>query len=460
MKREHLWSLRLGFSSKQSDAIATLGLEQFLKKSITFSNKPEVPSSIKDTPRTLAELKAFRQMNRNSSDTKDLVQDFIRYGLDLKSWWLQRMNESEFPLHEKMNLFWSNHFVSTYQQVKIPYYIFEHYSIIHKHAFGNYKTLVKEMMYSNAMLMYLSNNQNRKGNINENLGRELLELFTLGEGHYTESDIKNTARALAGLTIGDGKGQYRKFITDTGSKTVFGKTGNFKIDEVVDIIFEQKSTPYFITEKILKWFIYDNPSQKLIQLYGDQLKSLNFEIEPFLKYVFAKEFEKDTAGSQIKNPLVFTLQLCDSLKVEQPNYKFLAFVLKNQGMDIFDQPNVKGWDGGKSWLSSQLYLSRNQLVDLFVNGNAQFVKKIMQQLEKFNIGSLAISPSIDFDDSQHAKDIINDLSNKLIFETNDDMMDEMSQLLKYDFNPKAKNAEENVLRLFSYIAKTPEFQII
>lgn len=460
MKQAHLWSLRLGFSNKQSNAIAALGLEEFLKKSVSYSDEPVLPSTLKNTPRTLAELKAFRQEKRNSPDKKVIVQDYIRYGWDLKSWWLQRMNESEFPLREKMNLLWSNHFVSTYQKVKIPYYIFEHYSIINKHAFGNYKTLVKEMMYSNAMIMYLSNNQNRKGNINENLARELLELFTLGEGHYTESDIKNTARALAGLTIGDDKGQYRKFITDTDFKTVFDKTGDFKIDEVVDIIFEQKNTPYFITEKILKWFIYDNPSQELIQFYGNQMKSLNFEIAPFLTYVFTKEFEKETAGSQIKNPLVFMLQLCDSLTIEEPNYKFLAFVLKNQGMDLFDQPNVKGWDGGKSWLSSQLYLNRNQLVDLFTNGNTQFVKKIMKQFEKYDIGSLDISPSIDFDSSQNAKGIINDLSSKLIFEANEDIMDDMSQLLKYDFNPKAENSEENVLRLFSYIAKTPEFQII
>jgi len=178
MKREHLWSLRLGFSSKQAEPIANLGIEQFLKKSLAFSDTPEVPPSIKETPKTLVELKNFRDMKRDSSDKKAITQDFFRFGLDLKSWWLQRIYESEFPLHEKMNLFWSNHFVSTYQTIKIPYFIFEHYSTINTHSFGNYKTLVKEMMYSNAMLTYLSNNQNRKGKINENLGRELLELFT------------------------------------------------------------------------------------------------------------------------------------------------------------------------------------------------------------------------------------------------------------------------------------------
>lgn len=460
MNREHLWSLRLGFSNQQADAITNLGIESFVKKSMSFSESLEVPSFLKDSPKTIAELRAFRKMKRDAVDKKAVNKDYARIGLELKSWWIQRMYESEFPLHEKMNLFWSNHFVSTYQKIKIPYYIFEHYNIIHSHAFGNYKTLVKKMMYSNAMLVYLSNNQNRKGKINENLGRELLELFTLGEGHYTENDIKNTARALAGLTVGDENGQYRTRITDMDSKMVFGKTGNFIIDDVVDIIFEQENVPYFITEKILKWFIYDHPPKDLIKTYGDRLKALNFEMAPFLTYVFNQEYSKDTAGSQIKNPLIFMLQLCDVLNIDKPNYKLLAFALKNQGMDLFDQPNVKGWDGGRSWLSSQLYLNRNQLVDLFVNGQTQYAKKMLRRIDKYNNESTIIEPSIDFDDNKTAKDIIADLSSKYIYNTNEEILDDMNQLLKYDFNPKSENAEESVLRLFSYIAKSPEYQII
>jgi uncharacterized protein (DUF1800 family) len=147
MKKETLWSLRMGFSAKQSEAIAGSGLQPFLKNSFSFSDKPIAPASLKGTPRTIEELKVFRKEKRNSSDQKQLIKDFIKVGLDLKAFWLERMNTSKYPLREKMNLFWSNHFVSTYQEVKIPYFIFDHNSILHKHAFGNYKTLVKEMMY-------------------------------------------------------------------------------------------------------------------------------------------------------------------------------------------------------------------------------------------------------------------------------------------------------------------------
>ena len=103
-----------------------------------------------------------------------------------------------------------------------------------------------------------------------------MELFTLGEGHYNEQDIKNTARALAGLTFGEDKGMYRRFLMDHSTKTVFGKSGNFRIDEVIEIIFEQPNTPYFLAEKVLKWFFYDTPPKDLVTKYGDVLAQQKF----------------------------------------------------------------------------------------------------------------------------------------------------------------------------------------
>ena len=125
---------------------------------------------------------------------------------------------------------------------------------------------------------YQSKVDNKKDKINENLSRELLELFTLGIGNYTEEDIKNGAKALAGLGLGEMDATYRPFFEDNTIKTYFGKTGNFKVDDLVDIIFEQKNIPYLITRKILKWFIYDNPSEELVTYYGDYLQKMNFEI--------------------------------------------------------------------------------------------------------------------------------------------------------------------------------------
>ena len=139
--------------------------------------------------------------------------------------------------------------------------------ILREHAFGNFKELTKQIIKSNAMVKYLDNVDNKKGKYNENLSRELLELFTIGIGNYTESDIKNGARALAGLNYGDNRAAYRRFAEDDTDKTYFGKTGNWKADDLVDIIFEQKNIPYLITRKILEWFIYDNPPEDLVTYY-------------------------------------------------------------------------------------------------------------------------------------------------------------------------------------------------
>lgn len=461
MDKHTLWSLRLGFSGKESEEIEKKGIEKFLSNSFGAESSVAEPAWLKGTPRTLEEFKALKaKLKSKDKDVEKSVKEFAKTALEMKAWWVERMHKAEYPLREKMTLFWQNHFVATLQSVKVPYWIFQHYQILHEQAFGNYKTLVKSILYSNALLKYLDNNQNRKGKINENLGRELLELFTLGEGHYTEEDVKNTAMALAGLTAGDKGGAYRPFLMDKSNKLILGKSGNFIIDDVVDIIFEQENTPYFITNKLLKWFIYDNPPADLVTEYGSKLKAMNYELRPFLAYVFEKEFNMATAGAQLKSPLVFSLQMMETLKLEQVNYKLVSLFLRTQGMDLFDQPNVKGWQGGKSWLMSQVFLQRNQFSDLLTTGNKALARRLERQLDRFEVGDLVLNPQFRIDKKASAKQIIDELCGQLIFERNEEMNADLNALLKYDFEPGANNARESILRVYGYLFKIPEFHII
>lgn len=462
MQQEVLWSLRLGFSSKNADSISNFGIEKFLQTS--FNDKSHLitaePEFLQGTPKTRQELAEYRQIVKGDKEKlQATVKEHAKKGFEMKAWWLERMNTAAYPFREKMNLFWHNHFVSTLQAVKIPYWIYQHYSIINTHSLGNIKTLTREMMYSNAMIRYLDNNQNRRNNINENLARELLELFTMGEGHYTENDIKNTARALAGLTIGEEKGVYRKPLMDPSTKTVFGRSGDFIIDDVIEIIFEQKNTPLFFTEKILKWFIYDNPPKELVTAYGKKLLEYEYELIPFLTYVFTQEFGKNTSGSKIKDAITFSLQMTHELNLT-PNYKFLAFFIKNQGMDLFDQPNVKGWEGGNSWLTSQIYLNRTQFVDFLTLQNNQFTKQLQRQFEKYDGLDTQNRPIIQVKSDWGANDIIGYLSNRMVFRVDEELKDDMASILKYDFDPKSENASHHILNLFNFLAKSPEFQLI
>lgn len=465
MKKSNLWSLRLGFSGKESDKIEKLGLEKFLKHSYDSKFDQELPAFLNDDPKTLIELKELRESIKtaDSEAKKKILKQEIYSATELKKWWIAKMRNDEFPLRENMVCFWHNHFVSTTQKVKVNYWIYQHNMILREHAFGNFKELTKQIVRSNAMVKYLDNVDNKKGKYNENLSRELLELFTIGIGNYTESDIKEGARALAGLNYGDDGAIYRSLAQDNTNKTYFGKTGNWNSDDLVDIIFEQKNIPYLITRKILKWFIYDNPSEELVTYYGDYFRKVKFEIQPLLTKIFTEEYKKEVSGTKIKDPLVYILQLLDELHIDDLEDGIVLFFLKQQGMDLYNQVNVKGWDGGNSWLTSQIYLQRNNTSDLLCSGRS-ITRKVLNTMtadtDKPKTELEKIDVKIDFDPEGNNKTIITELSNRLLFKVNDSIQKDMENLLKYDFDPKEEHANFAVIRLFDYITKLPEYQLI
>jgi uncharacterized protein (DUF1800 family) len=464
MDKNTLWSLRLGYSAKQAKTIQKIGLKKFLEQSFETKIDAKLPVFLEDSPKSINEYKKIRKKYKAASpeEVKGLLKKEGQTSFEMKAWWIAKMNEDEFPLREKMTCFWHNHYVSTFQKVKVNYWVFQHNQILREHAFGNFKTLTKKIIQSNAMVRYLDNVDNRKDKLNENLSRELLELFTLGIGNYTEQDIKNGAKGLAGLGIGEENAVYRKFFEDNEPFTYLGKKGNFKVDEMVDNIFEQPNIPYLITRKILKWFIYDNPKEELVRYYGDYFKKMNFEIKPLLTKIFTEEFVKDNAGSKIKNPLEFSLQLMNELNIENPNGKLIAFFLKEQGMDLFNQSNVKGWDGGNYWLTSQVFLQRNNIADLLCSG-----KSLTRSKKEMDENSMMkqnpnrqLNVKLNWDKEGKNTEIIAELSNRLLFQNDKNNQADFEQILKYDFDSKTEGSENAVMRLFNFMVKTPEFQLI
>ena len=461
MNKSSLWSLRLGFSNKQSQLIEELGLEKFLHLSFQSKVDYSIPTFLNESPKSLAELRDRRKTLKDS-ENKELAKQMIvkeaKISNEMKAWWIEKMMSEKHPLREKMTCFWHNHFVSTFQKVKVNYWIFEYNQLLRENAFGNFKDLTKKVLYSNAMVRYLDNVDNKKGNINENLSRELLELFTLGIGNYTEEDIKNGAKALAGLGVGQDKAMYRPIFEDNDTITYLGKTGKFKADDLVDIIFEQKNIPYFITKKLLRWFIYDEPKEELVKQYGDYFRSVNFEIKPLLIKIFSEEFSKNNAGSKIKSPLEFILQITSELQIKIPNKRVLVLFLRDQGMDLFNQPNVKGWEGGKSWLTTQIYLQRNNVTDLLCDGKP-FRRNVLKEDMNDDEVTINFQPQLNWKGDTN-KVIIKNLTDRLLFLVDDTNQKDFESILKYDFNPDSQNANHAVLRLFNAIVKTPEFQLI
>ena len=453
MKKSVLWSLRLGFSSAQAIKIETLGFDNFLKASFNVKIDTTLPKCLEDAPKKIKDYRELRNKVKTFSEEKkkDFLKTQRKTAVELQKWWLNKMMYSEYPLIENMICFWHNHFVSTLQKVKVNYWIYQHHMILRQHAFGNFKTLTKQIIKSNAMISYLDNTKNRNNNFNENLSRELLELFTLGIGNYNENDIKNGAKALAGLNYGNDLGVYRRFIENNDTITYLGKTGKFKVDDMIDAIFEHPQIPYLITKKLLKWFIEDDPKEEKVKALGNYFKDVNFEIQPLLTKMFVEAYEENISGTKIKDPLRYIIQLKNELNVSIEKSEHILFFLKQQGMELFNQPNVKGWDGGNSWLSSQTYLQRNNVADLLCIGKMVRGKKAHNTTK----------PKIPlYNNSMDNKKIIKSLTNQLVFEVSNDMQTDMENLLKYDFDASSPNANTAVLRVFNYIVKTPEFQVI
>ena len=467
MEESFFLSQRLGFTNAQAATIERDGVRKFLDLSLSTSPTLPEPDFLTGSPRSREEFRALRQLSQQ--DKKEYAVAERRRGLGIAHLWLEKMHTDEFPLREKMVLFWHNHFVSDIQKVKISYAMWRQNQLFREMAFGNYRELTRRILYDNAMLAYLDNTQNRANKLNENLSRELLELFTLGVGNYTETDIKEGARALAGLNLGDKGGQYYRVWEDNSPKTYLGKTGNWKADDLVDLIFAHPKAGELLMTKFLKYFVTDSPSAALVADYTVAFRKADFEIKPMLEKMVQDERFIQSQGQKIKDPVTYLLQLLYEFQLEVPSIPVTQLYCTGQGMKLLNPPNVKGWDGGRSWLSSQKLLQRVEVVSLLAQGRsfgklkggkkmAAMSEEMKAELSPEDVKSGR--PELRWDKRlTKNKAIIRSLTDRTLFAVSPDMQSECEQVLKYDFDPKSATAHQAVTRLAEHIMKSPEFQI-
>lgn len=461
-----MWSLRLGFSSKEASKIDALGIKEFLKQSFSSEFDKELPKCLHKAPKTLNEVKEYeRKKYTISSEEKTLLyKEQNNTALELKKWWINKFRKEEFPLREKMVCFWHNHFVSSIEKVEVNYWIYQHNQILRENAFGNYKELTKKILKTNAMIKYLDNINNQKDKINENLSRELLECFSLGIGNYSEHDVKSGAKALAGLSYAEEFSSYDTKKEDNDEIEYLGRKGKFKLDDLIDIVFEQNNTPFFITKKILQWFLDDNPSERQISYYGNYFKKNNFEIKPLLTKIILTEFNKKKYGLKIKDPLLYILQLINELGINEISDEMIVLFLKQQGMDLFNQPNVRGWQGGNSWLSAENYFLRINIADLLCNeknlNRKKNQPKNISSENQSDITAAQINLNLNWDRTKNNLQIISEISERLLFQVDKQTQNKMENILNSNFNPNVENASKNIIDLYKYIIKKPEFQIV
>jgi hypothetical protein len=282
----------------------------------------------------------------------------------MKELWLLRMLYSPQPFIEKLTLFWHNHFATSNTKVNNVAYMLGQNELLRRHAFGSFRTMLQEMSKDPAMMVWLDTNLSKKGMPNENYARELMELFSLGIGNYTEQDIRQAARAFTGWEIRGGKYFFNRPQHEFASKTVLGQTGDWSGEDIVRICLEQKSCPYFITRKLFRFYVSETlePTDQLLEPVATAFRESDYDISVPVGMMLRSSlfFAPEVYRTRVKSPTDFGVGIVRALE-GRVSATGLANALDNLGQRLFYPPSVKGWDGGTTWLNSTTLLHRQNL---------------------------------------------------------------------------------------------------
>lgn len=302
---------------------------------------------------------------------------------ELRKWWLTSMVETKRPLQEKMTLFWHGHFATQYSVVANSFAIFNQNRMFRERATDNFGGLLYEIVHDPVMIRFLDNNSNVKGHANENLAREIMELFAMGAYQgYDEDDVKEAARALTGYMFNQQNSQFRYTDGkhDKTSKTIFGKKGNFTGDDLVRLILEQPATSRFVAQRLYQYFGHIEPNYDTVDQLAAVLKVNHYEVKPMLKNMFLSEafYSPEVMGSQIKSPVDLAVGTLRSMGVKElGDAGPMVLAIREMGQDLFEPPDVKGWRAGRSWVNStRLFTRYNEVAAMLRDVNGEGVDAI------------------------------------------------------------------------------------
>jgi len=325
------------------------------------------PAWINEGPATVRRLQK-EAVEKKGIDGKPLkiARPVEEQGRELRNWWAEEMLATDQPQVERMTLFWHNHFTSSFAKVRYAPALYRQNELFRREAFGNFARLLKAVARDPAMLIYLDGTRSVARQPNENFARELLELFTLGEGHYSEADIKNAARAFTGWSIDRETGAFvdRVALHDDGEKTFLGQSGRFTGDDIVAILLRHPRTAELVCEKLWREFVSLVPDRAEIKRLAAILRTGGYEMKPVLRAMFLSPAfrDPDNRGTLIKSPVDLVVGSVHLLGLPVPEKTQLVRMMQGLGQVPFDPPNVKGWVGGESWITTYTFLLRQQFL--------------------------------------------------------------------------------------------------
>jgi uncharacterized protein (DUF1800 family) len=306
-------------------------------------------------------------LNKDTVTRKMFLQEQRQQEKGLNVYWINQMSTSDAQLREKMTLFWHNHFACRTQN---SWYAQQLNNIHRENALGNFRTMLLAVSKAPAMLQFLNNQQNQKNHPNENFARELMELFTIGRGNYTEQDVKESARAFTGWSFNkEGFFTARPNLHDAGEKTFLGNTGNFSGEDIINMLLAKKETARFICNKLYKYLVNETPDAVHVNAMADILYDNKYELKPLLNYVFTADwfYADKNIGNMIKAPVEFIVGLNRQFYVEYKNPDVILQFERTLGQVLFYPPNVAGWPGGKSWIDSSSLMYRIKIPSTVLN---------------------------------------------------------------------------------------------
>jgi len=377
-KARHLL-VRAGFGGTPAevDRLCKLGLYGAVDSLLDFYRQPAAATPFEALPSPAADPLAAKLRNafvqRQASGGKAINDGQMG---SLRRAWLKRMVESPRPLQEKLTLFWHGIFASQASVVNNSYAMYRQNELFREHAAGNYGALLYGIVHDPAMIRYLDNNRNVKGHPNENLAREIMELFSMGvDQGYTEKDIIEAARALTGYSYDNRSASFRFQHNqhDDTDKCVFGKTGNWTGDDLVRLILEQPATSRFVSRRMFEFLAYADPEPETIDSLANVFRASKSEIEPLVRNLLlsAEFYTERSQASQIKCPIQLVVGMLRDLgSTKGIDYAQLDTAIRDMGQDLFEPPDVKGWRYGREWINSQrLFVRYNTAASLARGGN-------------------------------------------------------------------------------------------
>jgi hypothetical protein len=313
-----------------------------------------------------------------SADPLDPALETLTMGDDprpetLIGWWLRRMTATARPSLEKMTLFWHGWHTSGFDKVgaRRAGLLYNQNVFQRGNAFGGFGPILKGISRQPAMMFYLDTQTNVRGRPNENYARELMELFSMGEGNYTEADVREAARAFTGYNLAQGGGefQFRSNLHDGGTKTVLGRTATLTGDDVVDIIMQQPATPKYVAHKVWTTFAYPNPDEAILAPVAQAFTDSGGDMRAVMRAVYAHPaFTSGPAyRALVKGPVEYSVGAVRSLSLAMDERRLSGWT-RLMGQSLFNPPNVAGWTGGAAWMGSGTFLARLNGVNTLLLG--------------------------------------------------------------------------------------------